>query len=210
MSNLELEKRFGASCRNFLVQAGIQAYEYGAEILETTILGGTERGLSLFPHLINVLYDYNVRSLCNAGEIPFIVQECTNVAKNSFYFLFVGKQLEFTISRTQTKDGFPRQAAFRNNYAENNDLISLFPELEPERKSGRVYAILTHGGRFNKLDFARIGIPRKDTRSWIGTQWYLFDRTQKFALMPEFDSKPIKIARPKLKSIEDALNIKIK
>lgn len=36
MSDLILSNHFGVTCRNFLVQAGMQAYQYGAEILETT------------------------------------------------------------------------------------------------------------------------------------------------------------------------------
>ena len=55
MRNLILSHHFSASCRNFLAQAGIQAYQYGAELLETTSLGMSERGRSLHPHLVNVL-----------------------------------------------------------------------------------------------------------------------------------------------------------
>lgn len=210
MSDLILSNHFGVTCRNFLVQAGMQAYQYGAEILETTSVGMSERGRGLYPYLVNALYDYNIKSLCDAGEIPFSAKECTNEAKNSYYCLFKGAGMEFTVSRVARKGSFPRDAIFRKNYAQNNDQISLFPELEMKEEDGIAYAILTHGGRINKMSFARMGLPRKDTKSWIGNQYQLFDRTQNLALMPKSESATIEIARPKLKIIEDRLGEKIK
>ncbi|MBS6256494.1 hypothetical protein [Megasphaera massiliensis] len=210
MRNLILSHHFSASCRNFLAQAGIQAYQYGAELLETTSLGMSERGRSLHPHLVNVLYDYNIKSLCDAGEIPFSVEECMNKARNSYYYLFRGDGIEFTVSKVSKKNSFPRDAIFRKNYAQNNDMISLFPELEMTDIDGIAYAILTHGGNGNKMSFARMGFPRKDTKSWIGNQVYLFDRTQNLVLIPKSESAVIEIARPKLKNIENILGEKIK
>ena len=81
---------------------------------------------------------------------------------------------------------------------------------EMKEEDGIAYAILTHGGRINKMSFARMGLPRKDTKSWIGNQYQLFDRTQNLALMPKSESATIEIARPKLKIIEDRLGEKIK
>lgn len=209
MNKTILHISLSENCRNFLAQAGIQAYHYSSEILENSPLLLTRRGRSLYPHLVNAVYDLNVKGLCDKEEIPFFAEEESNGRKNSYYMIFRGKGLEFTISRISPKDSFPRYSDFRNNYSQNNDLISLFPEYEKPLSDDMAYAILTHGGNFNKMSFSQIGLPRIGTQSWVFNPLVLSDRARIVEVKSE-PAKDIKIEKPKLKIVEDMLGEKLK
>ncbi len=208
MKETILHKALSASCRNFLAQAGMQAYQYSHELLDSTPLILTKRGGSLFPHLVNVVYDLFVKNLCDKGEIPFVAKEEANVQNNSYFMVFCSDILEFTVSRLSSKNSFPRYANFRHNYALNNDLLSLFPEYEQERPINMAYAILTHGGSSNGMYFSQIGVPRTGTQSWIGKPMVLFDR-QRITEVKYASGEDIIIEKPKLKIIKDMLGEKI-
>lgn len=203
-----LQNALSRNCRNFLAQAGTQAYQYSSEIIENSPLMLTRRGHYTYPYLLNAIYDLNVKTLCDHNEIPFVASEESNNRKNSYFMLFRGEGLEFTISRISFKDQFPRYADFRNDYALNNDQISLFPEYEPELLADMAYAVLTHGGSFKNMDFAQIGLPRTGTQSWISHPLMLLDRKGVMETKSE-STTYITIEKPKLKSVEDMLGKKL-
>lgn len=181
--------------QNFMVAAGLQAYRIADEIMHGKggILTLTNRGKDVRPLIVNALMDYYLKECCEHGELPFSVEEHTNSRNNSPYYLFVGKNIWFTVSRVRKNGDVPREADFRDTFTMNNDQLSLFPGLEPECKKDGVYAILTHGGN-RTLDFMRFGIPRV-----IGEKPYKYTWIENLAL---YDRNAIHLVMEPLPVIE--------
>lgn len=194
-TKLMIQDQLTAQEQKNIVAAGFLAYQTTDEIMcgEGSILTLTQRGKNVRPLIVNAAMDFFLKDFCDAGDLPFSVEERTNSRNNSPYYLFIGKHIWFTVSRVRKNGDVPREAEFRDTFTMNNDQLSLFPWLEPEGKENGVYAILTHGGN-RTLDFMQLGIPRA-----IGEKPCKYTWIKK---LPLFDRKAIHLVMKKEPTIE--------
>lgn len=185
-----------------MVAAGFLAYQTTDEIMcgEGSILTLTRRGKNVRPLILNATMDFFLKDFCDAGDLPFSVEERTNSRNNSPYYLFIGKNIWFTVSRVRKNGDVPREADFRDMFTMNNDQLSLFPGLEPECQKDGIYAILTHGGN-RTLEFMRFGVPRAIGEKPCKYTWIenlpLFDQEAIHLVMKK--EPTVKAKKPKLK-----------
>lgn len=200
----KLIRSFPRDISNFISQAGVQAYQMSYEFLDQYGILFTKRGKDLLPHVRNALYDLKVIELVKNSEIPFKYEEKENAAMNCYHALFIGESCKFSISHVENPGQFPRGAVFRGIYASNNMVFSLFPDDEEKIDETMSYALLTHGGAGEIMNFARIGFPCNGERKWAGHQLPIFDR-KVIASVKEEPAKKIDAEKPKWKKIEERL-----
>lgn len=160
----------------------------------------TLRGNELFPLVCNVLADYFVIGLCQAGEIPYTYTESFNQAKNCHHAKFTHKnngRVQFTISKTDNPGMCPRKSVFRTKYAANNRQQTLW--VDEEIIDETAYLIYTHGGTWGDCSFLSVGFPQSNTHGWVSNPWIFYHKPDKETNQPVAEPDNNVHKKPKLK-----------
>jgi len=155
---------------NLIRAALLQTYRYSSEIN----IPRTLRGNELFPMICNILADYFVMELCDAGEIPYTYKEEYNQAKNCHHAKFIhnSSRLQFTINKTEDPNSFPRKSIFRTKYAANNPQTALWED--DAICDDFAYLIYTHGGNWGECSFLSVGFPQNGRQQWAHHPWVFY------------------------------------
>jgi hypothetical protein len=101
---------------------------------------------------------------CEKGIIPYTFLEQPNTIHNCAHVELKGKSSVILPCRVENSSAMPTYSIFRNNYIENYNMDSLFPELQKQSKIKYLAATYGDNGVPN-FQFGRVGIPGK--KKWL-------------------------------------------
>lgn len=145
-------------------------------------------GKDLDGYLRRIAVEWEIKRLCDAGQIPIDYRIAKNVGNNCHHVELYTNQSVITISQVPSLRAIPQRSIFRENLSMSNQLrLNLtFPDGNPvyRSKGSTIYLLLTHGYSGERPDFVTLGIPEPEMNGWI-TQINILKEPQHALLQPE-------------------------
>ena len=118
-------------------------------------------------HLKNIAVEHSIKMLIDNNNLPYEYYIAMNGRKNHKHITLTSGNSTLTISQTKSGNIIPRRADYRVNNSLQNQIMFNFKEDPIGLKSSPYYVILTHGGKKEKVEFIRLGVPDCGANHWI-------------------------------------------
>lgn len=141
-----------------------RAYNIAEQVLMIDDLKNEPIVKNVLPNLKNVIVEYELKRVIDKGLIDGVSCRYSDNIKHTHPFIeILADGWHMTVSQVSKYNVIPRNAKFRNNRANANQL-SLFKE--ENENNQQLYALLTHGYHSVSPNFICLGIPDYKMRSW--------------------------------------------
>lgn len=187
-----IDQGLPASVRSQLALAIYRGYALVEALRNDVALLKWEVGYDLLGYLRRVAVEFEIKRLIDNGNVPqtYRYRIGWNAAQNCRHIEVFNERCVVTVSQVQQPGAIPRLAVFRTNLGIGNYQLAF------DFENGRVndgryaeakkipYFLLTHGYGKAVPDFAFLGIPAPDVRSWI-FKLDLLSESRHIRLVPE-------------------------
>lgn len=191
---LKIENLIDGKNKANLIYCVNQGYEIASQLFKNHSFFNFPLGNDHKGNIVRLAVDYSLYKACKHNLLDFEAKIELNARKNCRHIELVNNQAVITTNRTDYYNQIPRDAIFRNQHADNNQMSLFENSLDNNKENGNVYACITHGSVNNdNPEFITFGIPSNDMKSWIDSRNIMNDIHLKTTnkLEPEFDIEEI-------------------
>jgi len=171
----EITSRFGQSVSNSLLSAILNiiydAYKSAHDECEHAFDKNELK--NILPHYRWAKINTLLRGLSESLGVSVTAE--LNKSRNSYHALLVAGGVRMTPSAIENRNDLPREALFRETYAEDNQL-SMFDDNAPRNDDAPLYGLILHAPSSNHKEprFVDIAFPDSEYKRYVGIKINLF------------------------------------
>lgn len=174
-AEFEIATRFSMSVSNSLLSAILNiiydAYENSYSECDRAF-DKTEMK-NILPHYRWAKINTLLRGLSESLGVSVTAE--LNKSRNSYHALLVAGDVRMTPSAIENQNDLPREAVFRETYAEGNQM-ELYDDNAPHNNDAPLYGLILHSPASNQKEprFVDIAFPDSEYRRYVGVKLNLF------------------------------------
>lgn len=123
-----------------------------------------------------------------------------NKSRNSYHALLVAGGVRMTPSAIENRNELPREALFRETYAEDNQL-NMFEDNAPRNEDAPLFGLILHAPSANQKEprFVDIAFPDSEYTQYVGTKIDLFQLFPETVASRRIQTEEFVAAEPQVK-----------